>query len=58
MAGFDPPSKAGPVDQDDRAYSRAPDLEDLLALCRALTDGWGRKATEGSRRSDGAEPTC
>jgi len=23
-------------DQDDREYSRAPELEDLLALCKAL----------------------
>jgi hypothetical protein len=27
-------------DQDDRGYSRAPELEDLLSLCKALnTEG-------------------
>lgn len=25
-------------DQDDRGYSRAPELEDLLSLCKALND--------------------
>ena len=25
-------------DQDDRGYSRAPEFEDLLALCKALND--------------------
>jgi hypothetical protein len=25
-------------DQDDRGYSRAPELEDLIALCKALND--------------------
>jgi hypothetical protein len=25
-------------DQDDRGYSRAPELEDLVSLCKALND--------------------
>jgi hypothetical protein len=34
-------------DQDDREYSRAPELEDLLSLCQALNAAGARHVLTG-----------
>ncbi|MGZ5466835.1 MAG: hypothetical protein ACXWLY_28265 [Thermoanaerobaculia bacterium] len=38
-------------DQDDRGYSRAPELEDLLSLCKALNAEGVRYVLIGGSRS-------
>jgi hypothetical protein len=38
-------------DQDDSGYSRAPELEDLLALCQALNAEGVRYASSAASRS-------